>query len=413
MSADTNPYWKNNVIIVTIGAFTTIVGMTLLLPILPLYIASLGVDKPSSIASWSGITYGITYFAAAFVAPLWGRLGDLYGRKLMLVRASLGMAVSIALMGMATSIEQLFFLRLLTGLAGGYASGAAILAATQAPRDQTGSAIGLVSSGIMAGNFLGPLIGGILPIYIGIRASFWIVGAVIFLTFLATTFLLKENKTLFEKRTIQDNVQDKLQNTSWQNKSWKSIMTWPVIIALTTAALLMFANMSIEPIITLYVQQLMQVDVAQIEGVSFWAGIIMSLTALGSTLSAKHLGSLADKIGYQPVLIFAMLCAGLLLIPQAFVSSPLQLAILRFFLGLALGGLIPCITASLRQNISDDKLGTVLGLSVSCQYIGQVLGPLMGGYVGGHFGMQPVFFITGLTLILCAFANMLLLRKNG
>lgn len=405
MSVQADPYWKSNVIIVTLGAFTTIVGMTLLLPILPLYIADLGVDKPSSIASWSGITYGITYFAAALVAPLWGRLGDLYGRKLMLVRASFGMAISIALMGMATSIEQLFFLRLLTGLAGGYASGAAILAATQAPRDQTGWAIGLVSSGIMAGNFLGPLIGGILPIYIGIRASFWVVGLVIFITFLATTFMLRENKSLFQKRDVPDKA---------QSKPWRSVMTVPVIIALTTAMLLMFANMSIEPIITLYVQQLMTVDVgdlpqSHLQGVTFWAGIIMSVTALGSALSAKRLGSLADKVGYQPVLIIAMLCAGLLLIPQAFVTSPLQLAILRFFLGVALGGLIPCITASLRQNISDDKLGTVLGLSVSCQYVGQVLGPLMGGYIGGYFGMEPVFFITAFVLILCALGNMLLL----
>ncbi|WP_182418391.1 MFS transporter [Bartonella sp. HY038] len=405
MSVQADPYWKSNVIIVTLGAFTTIVGMTLLLPILPLYIADLGVDKPSSIASWSGITYGITYFAAALVAPLWGRLGDLYGRKLMLVRASFGMAISIALMGMATSIEQLFFLRLLTGLAGGYASGAAILAATQAPRDQTGWAIGLVSSGIMAGNFLGPLIGGILPIYIGIRASFWVVGLVIFITFLATTFMLRENKSLFQKREVPDKA---------QSKPWRSVMTVSVIIALTTAMLLMFANMSIEPIITLYVQQLMTVDVgdlqqSHLQGVTFWAGIIMSVTALGSALSAKRLGSLADKVGYQPVLIIAMLCAGLLLIPQAFVTSPLQLAILRFFLGVALGGLIPCITASLRQNISDDKLGTVLGLSVSCQYVGQVLGPLMGGYIGGYFGMEPVFFITAFVLILCALGNMLLL----
>ncbi|UXM95352.1 MFS transporter [Bartonella sp. HY329] len=405
MHEEAAAYWKTNIIIVTLGAFTTIVGMTLLLPILPLYIADLGIDKPSSIASWSGITYGITYFAAAFVAPLWGRLGDLYGRKLMLVRASFGMAISIALMGMATSIEQLFFLRLLTGLAGGYASGAAILAATQAPRDQTGWAIGLVSSGIMAGNFLGPLIGGILPIYIGIRASFWVVGLVIFVTFLATTFMLKENKSLFQKRNIPDKAQD---------KPWRSVMTIPVIIALTTAMLLMFANMSIEPIITLYVQQLLTIDVShlqiyKLQGVTFWAGIIMSVTALGSALSAKRLGSLADKIGYQGVLIVAMLCAGLLLVPQAFVTSPLQLAILRFFLGVALGGLIPCITASLRQNISDDKLGTVLGLSVSCQYVGQVLGPLMGGYIGGYFGMEPVFFITALVLILCALGNVALL----
>lgn len=407
MNGDVTSYWQRNIIIVTFGAFTTIVGMTLLLPILPIYIEHLGIKTTASIASWSGIVYGVTYFAAALVAPLWGRLGDIYGRKLMLVRASFGMAIVIALMGLVTSIEQLFFLRLLTGLAGGYASGAAILAASQAPHNKVGWAIGLVSSGIMAGNFLGPLIGGILPAYIGMRALFGVVGGVIFITFLSTCLLLKEDKNLLQKR---------YEKSKAYNKTRSNIFTLPVIMSLLTAMLLMFANMSIEPIITIYVQQLILPSVAtkmaNFEQVSFWAGIIMSLTALGSALSAQYLGRFADKIGYEKILMVALFCAALLFIPQAFVSSPLQLAVLRFLLGLALGGLIPCITAILRQNIADNHLGAVLGLSVSCQYVGQVLGPLMGGYIGGYFGMKLVFFITALLLIFCALGNMVLLRKT-
>jgi MFS family permease len=68
---------------------------------------------------WSGVAYSATFIAAALVAPLWGHLGDRYGRKPMLVRASLGMALTMSLMGLSADIWQLAGLRLLPGLAGG------------------------------------------------------------------------------------------------------------------------------------------------------------------------------------------------------------------------------------------------------------------------------------------------------
>jgi hypothetical protein len=88
-------HWRRNLVVCIFGPFTTIVAMTLLLPFLPLYVEQLGVANPAGIAQWSGAAFGATYFTAALVAPLWGRLADRYGRKLMLIRASLGMAVAI------------------------------------------------------------------------------------------------------------------------------------------------------------------------------------------------------------------------------------------------------------------------------------------------------------------------------
>src|ERR1700760_2956267 len=92
-----NKYWRRNLAVCGIGSFTTIVAMTLLLPFLPLYVEQLGVKDQAAIAQWSGIAYGATFFAAALVAPVWGRLADRYGRKLMLIRASFGMAIAMSL----------------------------------------------------------------------------------------------------------------------------------------------------------------------------------------------------------------------------------------------------------------------------------------------------------------------------
>jgi DHA1 family multidrug resistance protein-like MFS transporter len=205
MEEQEEQYWRRNLLVCLVGSFTTIAAMTLLLPFLPLYIAELGVSSPAAVAQWSGVAYGATFFAAALVAPLWGRLADRYGKKVMLVRASLGMAIAQSLMGMAHNVFELVGLRLFAGFAGGYASGATILVATQTPKRRSGWALGMLTSGIMAGNLVGPLIGGALPPIIGIRATFWIAGGVIFLTFLGTTFLIKEEKhTALAKRAAVD-----------------------------------------------------------------------------------------------------------------------------------------------------------------------------------------------------------------
>jgi len=377
-------HWKRNLTISLIGSFTTIVAMTLLLPFLPLYVEELGVSDHADIVQWSGIAYGATFFAAALVAPLWGRLGDIYGRKLMLVRASLGMTLAISLMGMAGNVWQLVALRLFVGLAGGYASGSMVLVATQTPKDRSAWALGVLSSGIMAGNLVGPLLGGALPPIIGIRGTFLAAGGMIFLAFLATALLIKEEKSPARKQAAK------------ASGGWKSIADKrPVVAMLATGMLLMFANMSIEPIITVYVAQLVAVE-AQVTIVS---GVVMSAAALGSILSASWLGKLADRIGHWPVISGALAVAGLLLIPQAFVTSSWQLIILRFLMGAALGGLLPCIAAVIRHSVPDSAAGSILGLSISSQYVGQVAGPILGGFVGGHIGMRAVFLGTSVLLV--------------
>ena len=375
--------WKRNLWVCVFGSFTTIVAMTLLLPFLPLYVEQLGVSDHAAIAEWSGAAYGATFLTAAMFAPLWGRLGDQYGRKLMLIRASLGMAVAMSLIGLSQNVYQLVGLRLLAGLLGGYSSGSMILVATQTPRANTAWALGMMSSGIMAGNLAGPLIGGALPQLIGIRMTFLAAGAIIFLAFLATTFLIKEEP----RPRRAPGVKHRAGLGSVHNKG-------AVMAMLATGMLLMFANMSIEPIITVYVAQLVP-DPAH---VTIVAGFVMSAAALGSILSASHLGKLADRVGHWTVIIGCLMVCALLLIPQAFVTAGWQLVGLRFLMGLSLGGLLPCVATVIRHNVPEHTAGSILGYSTSSQYIGQVTGPLAGGFIGGHFGMRAVFLGTSVLM---------------
>lgn len=374
-------YWQRNLAVCVFGAFTTIIAMTLLLPFLPLYVEQLGVSDPAAIVQWSGAAYAATFVSAGLTAPLWGRLGDRYGRKLMLIRASLGMAVAMSLIGLAQNAWQLVALRLLAGLLGGYASGSTILVATQTPKARSAWALGVLVSGIMAGNLAGPLIGGLLPPLMGIRNTFFVAGGVIFIAFLATTFLLKEVPRPAHIGKPQPTI-------PWRELPGRK----PVLAMYTAACLLMFATLSIEPIITVYLQDLAA------EPLTLMAGLTMSATALGSILSAPRLGKLADRVGHWKVVSASLALAALTVLPQAWVSDAWQLVGLRFVMGLALGGLLPCIAAVIRHSVPDTIAGRILGYSTSAQYAGQVLGPLAGGYLGGHLGMRTVFVMTAVLL---------------
>jgi MFS family permease len=291
---------------------------------------------------------------------------------------------------MSTNIWQFVGLRLLAGIAGGYSSGATILIALQTPKHRVGWALGVLASGVMAGNLLGPLAGGLLPQLIGIRATFWLSGALIFIAFVATVIYLRE-----EPRNPP--VAREQRGGGWAQVQNKSI----VLAMLGTGLLLMIANMSIEPIITVYVATLVE-DPAR---VTLFSGIVMSTAALGSIVSASRLGRVADRVGHTKVIIVALAIAGVLLIPQAFVTSAWQLIVLRFLMGLSLGGLLPCIAAVIRHNVPENFVGTAMGYSLSSQFSGQVLGPLIGGFLGGQIGMRAVFIGTSVLLLSGAAIN--------
>jgi len=394
--SDHAPHWQRNMYVCLLGSFINITAMTLLLPFLPVYVAQLGVKDHAAVVQWSGIAYGITFLGAGIMAPVWGRFADLYGRKLILMRASLGLAICMSLIGVAQNIYQLVELRLAAGILGGYASGAVVLVATQTPKDRSGWALGMLSTGTMAGTLLGPLVGGVLPGLIGVRATFFLAGGAVFVTFLATSFLVHEDRQPFQAGR-------RVTRGAWSLIPDKR----PVIAMLITAMLLMLANMSIEPIITVYVAQLMP----QGGDVVFTAGLVMAAAAIGSVLAAPRLGRLADRIGHWNVIVMCLLACGVLLIPQAFVVNRWQLIGLRFLMGISLAGLLPAIAATIRHNVPQGAAGTILGYNTSAQYAGQVLGPVAGGFIGGHMGMRAVFLATTVIMFGGAAFNWSLSRR--
>ncbi|WP_246793155.1 MFS transporter [Burkholderia perseverans] len=385
-------YWKRNLAVCVFGSFTTLVSLSMLLPFLPLYVEQLGVTDPAGIVQWSGVAFGATFFGTAITAPLWGRLADRYGRKPMLVRAAIGMAVVMSLIGIAHSVTELVVLRLAAGLIGGYASASIVMVGTQAPRERAGWALGVLSTGALAGNLIGPLVGGFLPALVGIRGTFFVGGAVIAVAAVATIALVRED---FERGVDSRARRDAAPGTDATRPAIERAALGALLV---TAMMVLLANMSIEPIITVYIGQL---GVPH-DHLARTAGIVMAASAFGSMITAPRLGALADRVGGWPVIVGCLLVTGVMLLPQAFVTQWWQLALLRGLMGMSIAGLLPSIAKLVRHAVDEHRSGSVLGYLQSAQFSGQVIGPLIGGQIGAHVGLHAVFFVTSALLVLCA-----------
>ncbi|WP_321924672.1 MFS transporter [Burkholderia sp. BCC1998] len=384
-------YWRRNLAVCVFGSFTTLVSLSMLLPFLPLYVRQLGVDAQSAVIQWSGVAFGATFLGTAVTAPLWGRLADRFGRKPMLVRAALGMAVVMSLIGVAHNVVELVALRLIAGLVGGYASASTVMVGTQAPRERAGWALGILSTGALAGNLVGPLVGGLLPGWLGIRGTFFAGGAMIAVAALLTIVVVKED---FDPATDAHARHARATSANPARRTDRVA----VAALLVTAMMVLLANMSIEPIITVYIGGL-GVDGSHLARI---AGVVMAGSALGSMLTAARLGALADRIGSWNVIVGCLLLTALAMLPQAFVTHWWHLAALRVLMGMTLAGLLPSIGKLVRQSVDERATGQMLGYLQSAQFGGQVIGPVIGGQIGVALGLHSVFFVTAALLAACA-----------
>lgn len=381
------PIWKRNLYVCWFGVFVASIGMSQIAPVLPLYINHLGVSDTHLVEQYSGLAFGITFILSAVFSPIWGIAADKYGRKPMLLRASLGMAIVIFSMGFAQNVYELIGLRLLQGIITGYASACTALIATQTDKANAGWALGTLSTAGIAGSLLGPSIGGFIELHFGMRNVFFITGVLLMFAFITTLLLVKENFTRVDKKAQS------------MKEVWGSIPEKNLIITLfVTYFALTMAMYSIEPVLTLYVTSL----TSNTEHVALLAGVIFSSSGLANMIAAPRLGRLSDKIGAHKVMLSALIVAGLIFIPQALVHRPWELMVLRFLLGLAAGGLNPSVNILLKKITPDALTGRVFGFSMSAGYLGVFIGSILGGQIAAWFGLRAVFFTTGSILLLNA-----------
>lgn len=378
--------WKRTVYVCTIGAFLASIGLSQAAPLIPLYLHDLGVHDSGTLAQWSGLAMGITYLVVALVAPFWGRLSDKKGRKLAMMRASVGMTITNTMMVFAQSPEQVLLIRLMNGLVSGFYSASITLVATETPKEKTGWALGVLATANLAGSLVGPMIGGYLGDTFGLRYAFLITASMLTISATTTYFFVKEDFT-------PPTQKEKLSFTALLEK----LEHREALILIGIASFIYAMTiMSLQPILSIYIKDMLP---ANTEQVALIAGIVFSVLGFAQMLSSTYFGNLIDRWGAHKVVSLSFLFVGVLTIPQAYVHNVYELGALRFFLGLGLGGLLPALNTYVSNHAPKEYSGQVFAYNVSTQFTGYFTGAVGGALIAAHLGFDQLFWLTGLLLI--------------
>jgi MFS transporter, DHA1 family, multidrug resistance protein len=382
-----SPAWRRTLWAMVGIQFVMTAAFSMLTPIMPLFLPVLGVKSPSAVAMWAGILAGTTSFVAAFASPLWGRLADRRGRKLMLLRSGLAVGVFAALMGLAANVWQFFACRALMGVFAGFSSSAIALVASQVPEERLGYALGWLSTGQLVGSLVGPLLGGVLADLTGsYRIPFYCTSATILATLVLVWFAVHERFTPPPRGRAGRSILASL----------LAVARSPGLMALFFVLLMaQFGVRTVQPVVTLFVKELLgpRPDLATLSGIAF------SISGVANMIAAPFLGNKSDVIGYRRVLLVGLLGAAVTTLPQAFTGSYWLFTVERFAVGLFIGGILPAANALVGRLVPRAERGTVYGITASAMFLGNSLGPLSGGAIAAAFGLRWVFLMTGLVLL--------------
>jgi MFS transporter, DHA1 family, multidrug resistance protein len=371
--------WKKNLYSIWVAQFITIVGMSSVVTFLPFYIRELGVTDPDLVARWSGFAFSGPFFLSLFFTPLWGLMGDRYGRKLMVIRAVFGLAIAQILVGSAQSVEQLILFRMVQGALSGFIPAALTLVSATAPRERTGYALGFLQTSISAGMLIGPVIGGFLADIFGYRPIFFIVSALCFLSGIFVIIMVKETPPGREDRRFS-----MIENIRFAFSS-SQIAFAMILIYLAQSSVIM-----LQPVFALFIESMYE----NTEYISTITGALFSVMGLIMIFSAPWWGNRNDLIGYKRNLFIATFIATLMLLFQAMSNAPWHLVLSRAGLGFAMGGIVPALYSFISRQTPLKRRGGIIGIATSFTILANITGPTSSGFIAAHYNIRTVFFIT-------------------
>ena len=379
--------WRRNQLAVTLVAFVGFTGFTLVMPFLALYVRELGVRDTADVALWAGLALGATPLVTAVCAPLWGRVGDRFGNKLLVQRSLVSFVIVMIAMAYVTEPWHLVALRSLQGLFAGYSALALTMAAQSAPREQVTHAIGAVQTAQRMGPAVGPVIGGILAPTVGLRNAFFVSAAVYAVALVLLTVLYKEPPRDPAARERADT-----------RVAFRNILAFENFLLLMAVIFgVQLVDRSFGPILPLHLDRIGY----GASSVPLAAGLLFSVLAVSAALGHQIAARLLKRMSARAVIAAASLVGAAALAVFAAGVSLWVLAPSMATFGLAVGTVMTTAYAAANSVIPSHVQGASFGFLTSASLIGSAVSPVLSGLVGVR-SFHVVFLMGSALLTLLA-----------
>jgi DHA1 family multidrug resistance protein-like MFS transporter len=376
--------WRKNLYAVTAASFIGFTGFTLVMPFLPLYFEQLGVSDVGEISLWAGLSLGITPAITAFMAPLWGRLADRYGRKIMVERSLISFVVVMAAMAFVSRPWQVLALRAVQGLFAGYGALTLTMAADSAPREHTAYAIGTVQTAQRLGPALGPVIGGLVAQAVGLRHAFFVTSG--FYAFAAILVGVAYDERLGVKRTEDENRSGGV--------SFRSVLAFENFMLLMVVIFgLQFVDRSFGPILPLFVVGFGADDRA----VPLIAGVLFSIAAGAAAVGNHVCGRLLQRGSARSVIATACAAAAVGVAGFLLTGTAWWLALPTTVFGFGIGAATTAAYTAATTVMPSGARGTGFGLLTTASLVGLAVSPIVSGLLGAA-SIRAVFIVDAVIL---------------
>ncbi|MBK7252722.1 MAG: MFS transporter [Ignavibacteria bacterium] len=385
--------WKKNLYSIWVSQFVAMVGMSMVVPFLPFYIRELGVTNPDELEHWSGIVFSGPFILSFLLTPVWGVLGDRFGKKKMVLRAIFGLAVSQFLIGLSANVWQLFAFRMVQGAISGFIASSLALVSASTPKERSGYSIGILQTSISSGTVIGPFIGGFIADMTSYRTVFFITSAICFFSGLLVIINVREPASGDSKKLY----------SVFQNYEYVFKRSNILVVMLSITAIQISITVA-QPVFALFVESMTKGT----QYISTLTGAIFGTLGIFSVISSPWWGRRNDTKSFKKNIMIAIFGAGLAYMVHTFITNPYMLFPVRAFLGLCIGGIIPVLYAYVNKNIEDDRKSGVMGIASSFTLLGNLLGPLLCTLLLFEIEMKYIFLIAGFLL----FGNALLIYYN-
>jgi MFS family permease len=374
--------WNRNFGILWAGQFLVTAGLTVVVPLLPFYLEQLGAVSTETNMLWSGLSLAAPAIPLTLAAPLWGRIGDRYGLKLMVIRALFGIAFSMILMSLARTPLQFFIARLLQGVFGGIDNAATSFVSMQTPPEIRGKAMGGLQTATAAGALIGPLAGGLLSDRYGFSPLILSLGILIGISGLCAAWGLREKKgsrqviaAIAPLRTVACNLLGRYEALSF----------------ILAGLCMQIGSYGIVTIFAIHVRELL-VDPGHAAG---WVGALQAVTLTATLIGAAWWGRHNDRHPLKRNFVIASFGCALSVALQSLPSQVGWLFPLRFMQGFCLSAVRQSVYLQVSRGSPSEHQGIGIGVANSFLTLGQVIGSLTGGILSAHVSPAWVFISMG------------------
>ena len=368
--------------VLLLTVFIDLVGFGIILPILPFYAQAFDATPLQ-------ITLLVAAYSAVQIAssPIWGRLSDRYGRKIILLLTLTGGAMAYLWFGLAESLAGLFAARALSGAMAGNIAVAQAYMVDISDTDGLAGAMGRLGGAFGLGFVAGPTLGGLL---IGVQpgvADFslpCLVAAGISLTAAGLVLVMLREPPRHQTREPRP---------AGFRQIWTAVKRNGIPGIISLNFLVSFAFTALMVLFPLWCQDRLGWSARQVSFAYVYIGLLVAF------LQGVLVGPLTRQFGEPRVLLLGAtaLCTGLLLVPM--VNCIVAFAIDTLLLCMGTSFCHPILTAMISQRTEASHQGTVMGAAGSVMAISRITSPPVAGFLFTQMGPNWPMLMGGFIML--------------